>query len=45
MDMHAGPEYPFYIKFSNTNLLCFVALLFGGSMPLLYPIAMLGMFI
>jgi hypothetical protein len=42
MDMHAGPEYPFYIKFSNTNLVVFVCILFGGSMPMLFAIAMLA---
>jgi hypothetical protein len=40
MDLHAGPEYPFYYKVANTNLVVFVCLMFGGSMPILYFIGM-----
>lgn len=42
MDMHAGPEYPFYLKFSNTNLVVFICIVFGGSMPMLFAIGMLA---
>lgn len=40
MDLHAGPDYPFYYKVANTNLVVFVCLMFGGSMPILYFIGM-----
>ena len=40
MDLHAGPDYPFYYKVANTNLMVFACFMFGGSMPVLYIIGM-----
>jgi len=40
LDLHAGPEYAFYYKCANTNLVVFICLIFGGCMPLLYFIGM-----
>lgn len=45
MDLHAGPDYPFYYKVANTNLMVFICLMFGGSMPILYFIGALAVMV
>ena len=42
LDLHAGPEYCFFYKCANTNLVAFICLIFGGSLPLLYLIGMVA---
>ena len=43
LDLYAGPEYPFYYKCANTNLMVFICLIFGPAMPLLYFISLFAL--
>ena len=40
LDMYAGPEYLFFYKVANCNLMVFITLIFGSVYPILYFIAL-----
>jgi hypothetical protein len=40
LDMYAGPEYLFFYKVANCNLMVFITLIFGSAYPILYFIAL-----
>lgn len=40
LDLYAGPEYCFYYKCANINMMVFITLLFGSAMPMLYIICL-----
>jgi hypothetical protein len=42
VDLYSGPEYLIHYRYSSILLLVSVSLLYGGAMPLLYPISALG---
>lgn len=45
IDMHAGPEYPFYYQTSKTVTVMLICLIFGGSMPILYLVGIIALII
>jgi hypothetical protein len=45
LDLHAGPRYDFSSKFASTNFLIFFTVMFGSMLPILYPIALVGIVI
>lgn len=44
VDLYSGPEIEMYFKYSNVLNLTFVALTHGPALPLLFPLALLGIF-
>jgi hypothetical protein len=40
LDLYAGPEYLFFYKVANVNLIVFITLIFGSVFPILYFIAL-----
>jgi len=42
LDLHAGPEYCFYQKAANTNMIVVISLIFGPALPILYYIGLLA---
>lgn len=40
LDLHAGPEYCFFYKCANTNMMVFITLIFGAALPILYVISL-----
>ena len=40
LDLYAGPEYLFFYKVANVNLMVFITLIFGSVFPILYFIAL-----
>jgi len=40
LDLYAGPEYLFFYKVANVNLMVFITLIFGSVFPCLYFIAL-----
>lgn len=45
IDMHAGPEYPFYYQTSKTITVMLICLIFGSSMPILFLVGILALII
>ena len=43
MEMHAGPEYPFYYQPGKTIIVVLVCIVFGSSMPMLFLMAMVSL--
>lgn len=44
LELHAGPEYPFYYRCAYANMISIVCILFGPAFPLLYVFALVGLF-
>jgi len=40
LDLYAGPEYLFFYKVANINLMVFITLIFGSVFPILYWISL-----
>ena len=43
LDLNAGPEYFFYQKCANTNMMVLICTIFGPAFPILYFIGLWGL--
>jgi len=44
-DLYSGPEYFIHFKYSGMMNICFVTLMYGMGLPILFPIAAFSYFI
>ena len=44
INLYAGPQYLIYYKCANTNMMVFITLIFGPSLPILYFITCWSIF-
>ena len=45
IDVYSGPEYMIHYKYSSIMMQTYVAFMYGAGIPILFPIALMGMFI
>jgi hypothetical protein len=45
IDIYGGPDYPIHWQYSNITTTVWMTFMFGGVMPILYPISALSFFI
>lgn len=45
MDIYSGPDYTIHFRYSSIMNTCFVAMMYGTALPILYPISLFAFFV